>query len=56
MYNKIPVEINPTEASAKITYASAFDHNLCLLLREKRATSFSHMQYEALEVESNVGS
>jgi hypothetical protein len=25
MYNKIPTEIKPTETSAKITYASAFD-------------------------------
>jgi hypothetical protein len=54
MYNKIPVEIKPTEASAKITYASAFDPNFCLLLRERRATSLAHMQDAALEVESNV--
>jgi hypothetical protein len=54
MYNKILVEINPTKASAKITYASAFDPDLCLLLRERRATSLAHMQYETLELESNV--
>jgi hypothetical protein len=54
MYNKIPTEIKPTEASAKITYASAFDPDLCLLLIERRATSLAHMQDAALEVESNV--
>jgi len=54
MYNKIPVEIKPTEAFAKITYASAFDPDFCLLLRERRATSLAHMQYASLEVESNV--
>jgi hypothetical protein len=54
MYNKIPIEINPTEASAKITYASAFDLEFCLLLRERRATSLAHMKYAALEVESNI--
>jgi hypothetical protein len=54
MYNKIPAEIKPTEASAKITYASDFDPNLCLLLRERRDTSLDHMQYVSLEVESNV--
>jgi hypothetical protein len=54
MYNKIPAEIKPTEASAKITYASAFDPDLCLLLRERRATSLAHMQDAALEVESNM--
>jgi hypothetical protein len=33
MYNKIPAEIKPSEASAKISYASAFGPNFCLLLR-----------------------
>jgi hypothetical protein len=54
MYNKIPAEIKPTEASAKITYASAFDPDFCLLLRERRATSLAHMQDASLEVESNI--
>jgi hypothetical protein len=54
MYNKIPTEINPTEASTKITYASAFEPDFYLLLRERRDTSLSHMQDAALEVESNV--
>jgi hypothetical protein len=54
MYNKIPAEIKPTEASAKITYASAFDPEFCLLLRERRDTSLDHMQDATLEVESNV--
>jgi hypothetical protein len=54
MYNKIPVEIKPTEASDKITYASYFDLDFHLLLRERRATSLDHMQDVALEVESNV--
>jgi hypothetical protein len=54
MYNKIPTEINPTETSAKITYASAFDPEFCLLLRERRSTSLAHMQDATLEVESNI--
>jgi hypothetical protein len=54
MYNKIPSEIKPSEASAKITYASAFDPNFCLLLRERRATTLAHMQDAAVEVESNI--
>jgi hypothetical protein len=33
MYNKIPAEIKPKEASAKISYASAFDLDFCLLLK-----------------------
>ena len=35
MYNKIPVEIKPIETSTKITYASAFDLEFCLHLRER---------------------
>jgi hypothetical protein len=54
MYNKIPAKIKPTKSSAKITYASAFDPDFYLLLRERRATSLAHMQDAALEVESNV--
>jgi hypothetical protein len=54
MYNKIPDEIKPSETSAKITYASAFDPDFCLLLRERRATTLAHMQDASMEVESNI--
>jgi hypothetical protein len=54
MYNKILAEINPTKASAKISYASAFNPDFYLLLRERRATSLDQMQYVAIDVESNV--
>jgi hypothetical protein len=54
MYNKIPTKIKPTEASARIMYASDFDPDFCLLLRERRATSLAHMQDASLEVESNI--
>ena len=54
MYNKIPTEIKPSEASAKITYASAFDPDFYLLLRERRATTLAHIQDAAIEVESNI--
>jgi uncharacterized small protein (DUF1192 family) len=54
MYNKIPAEIKPSEASAQISYASAFDPDLCLVLRERRATSLAQMQDAAIEVESNM--
>jgi uncharacterized small protein (DUF1192 family) len=54
MYNKIPAEVNPSEASAQISYASAFDPDLCLVLRERRATSLAQMQDAAIEVESNI--
>jgi hypothetical protein len=54
MYNRIPAEIKPSEASTKITYSSAFDPDFCLLLRERRATTLALMQDAAVEVESNI--
>jgi hypothetical protein len=54
MYNKIPAEINPSKSSAKITYASSFDPNFCLLLRERRATTLAHILGATVEVESNI--
>jgi hypothetical protein len=54
MYNKIPTQINPTETSANISYANAFDPEFCLMLRERRDTSLAHMKDAALEVESNI--
>ena len=54
MYNNILVEIKPSKASTKITYASDFDPDVFLLLRERRATSLANMQDADLEVESNV--
>ena len=35
MYSKIPAETKPSDTSAKITYANAFDADFCLLLRER---------------------
>jgi hypothetical protein len=54
MYKKIPDEMKPTETMEKITYASAFDSEFCLLLREIRSPSLVHMKDVALEVESNI--
>jgi hypothetical protein len=54
MYGRIPNEIKPTEASAKITYANAFDAELSILLRERISTTLLSMQEEAIEVESNI--
>jgi len=51
MYKKIHTEIKPTKNSTKITYASAFDLEFCLLLRERRSTTLSHTQDISLEVE-----
>jgi hypothetical protein len=54
MYNKIPAEIKPSEASAKISYAITFGPDFYLLLRERRDTSLAQIKYAAIEVESKV--
>jgi hypothetical protein len=54
MYGRIPHEIKPTEASAKITYANAFDANFYLLPRERRSTTLLSMHEATIEVESNI--
>jgi hypothetical protein len=54
MYGKIPAEIKPSDASAKITYSDDFDSDFYLLLRERRSPTLSLMQDAALEVESNI--
>jgi hypothetical protein len=54
MYGRIPDEIKPTEVSAKITYANAFDADFSLLLREIRSTTLLSMQEATIEVESNI--
>jgi hypothetical protein len=54
MYKKIPDEIKPTEAMAKINYTSSFESEFFLLLRERRSSSLVQMQDVSLEVESNI--
>jgi hypothetical protein len=54
MYGRILDKIKPTESSAKIMYANAFDAELSLLLRERRYTTLMSMQEVAIEVESNI--
>ena len=54
MYGRISVEIKPSETSAKITYASAFDHEFPLLLRERIPVTLLSRLESALEVESNI--
>jgi hypothetical protein len=54
MYSKIPDEIKPSETSAKIGCANAFDDEFSLLLRERRSATPSLMQEKTIEVESNI--
>jgi hypothetical protein len=54
MYQKIPNDIRPAERLAKVTYATSFDVDFCLLLRERKSTTLVDMQDSTLEVESKI--
>jgi hypothetical protein len=54
MFGKIPAEIKPSDASAKITFSATFDADFCLILRERWSSTLALMQDAALEVESNI--
>jgi hypothetical protein len=41
MFGKIPIEIKPIDASAKITYSSTFDPKFFLILRERRLATLA---------------
>jgi hypothetical protein len=43
LYNKIPVEVKPSQPTAKVTFAGAFEPNSSLLLRERRGADLTRM-------------
>jgi hypothetical protein len=54
LYNKILVEVKPSQPAAKVTLAGAFEPDFALLLREMRSTDLTRMQDDAIEIESNM--
>jgi hypothetical protein len=54
LYNKIPIEVKPSQPTAKVTFVGAFDHDFTLLLRERRSVDLTKMQDDALEIELNM--
>jgi hypothetical protein len=54
LYNKIPIEVKPSQPAAKVTFVGAFDTDFSLLLRERRSVDLTKMQDDALEIESNM--
>jgi hypothetical protein len=51
LYNKIPAEVKPSQPSAKVTYAGAFDPEFSLLLRERWSLDLPKMQDDVVEIE-----
>jgi hypothetical protein len=50
MYGRIPNDIKPTKAFAKIIYSNEFDAEFSLLLRERRSTTLFSMQEQPLRL------
>jgi hypothetical protein len=54
LYNKIPVEVKPSQPAAKVTFAGAFEPDFTLLLRERRGDTLTQMQDDVVEIECNM--
>jgi hypothetical protein len=54
LYNKIPADVKPSQPTAKVTFVGSFDPDFSLLLRERRSTTLTSMQDDAVEIESNM--
>jgi hypothetical protein len=54
LYHKIPTEFKPSQPTTKVTFVGAFEPNFTLLLRERRPATLIGMQYDAIEIESNM--
>jgi hypothetical protein len=54
LYNKIPVEVKPSQPVAKVTFAGAFKLDFALLLQERRGATLNQMQYDVVEIDSNM--
>jgi hypothetical protein len=54
LYHKIPTEVKTSQPTAIVTFARAFDSNFSLHLIQRRFTTLSGMQDDAIEIESNM--
>jgi hypothetical protein len=53
-YNKIPIEVKPSQPTTKLTFIGAFEPNFSLLLRERRGANLTRMEDDVVEIESNM--
>jgi hypothetical protein len=54
LYNKIPVEVKPSQPAAKVTFLGDFELDFSLLLRERRGDDLTRMKDDTVEIESNM--
>jgi hypothetical protein len=51
LYNKIPAEVKPSQPTAKVTSAGAFEPDFALILWERRGATLNQMQDDTVEIE-----
>jgi hypothetical protein len=54
LYNKILVDIKPSQAATKVTYVGAFEVDFSIMLRERRSPTLLIMQDDAIDIEGNM--
>jgi len=54
LYLSMPVDIQPSEANAKVYYTVAHHHELTFYLRERKSPTLEHMFTDVEEIENNL--
>jgi hypothetical protein len=54
LYNKIPVEVKPSQPAKNVTFTGAFKPDFALLLRERREVKLTRMKDDVVDIESNM--
>jgi hypothetical protein len=51
LYHKILVEVKPSKPAMNVTFVGDFELKFALLLRERRSSTLTSMQDDAIEIE-----
>jgi hypothetical protein len=54
LYHNFPVDIQPSEAAAKVYYAITHHPDLAFYLRERKSPTLEHMFIDVEEIENNL--
>lgn len=54
MYNRLPRDIQISQAATKVTYAVAFEPDFAMMLRKRRSPFLGDMQDDAIYIEGNM--
>jgi hypothetical protein len=48
LYHKISAEVKPSQPATKVTFVGDFEPDFALLLRERRSSTLTGMQYDPI--------